>query len=167
MRNSSREKKSPRISQKNSLKVPLKKMSVFQINIILYLQIIVLFSNYNIFPRNRSILILTCEKNWKASQWKKKCVCESEKHGKKWTWNDFCARKETSKRGQKLDSRAVLLFKGEVTGCILISSLHLKFNFPNRQNKKCSKVKRIIQKKNARKFQKKIMGNKKNMNFEP
>ena len=65
-------------------------MSVFQINIILYLQIIVLFSNYNIFPRNRSILILTCEKNWKASQWKKKNVCvkvkNTEKSGRETTF---------------------------------------------------------------------------------
>ena len=83
----------------------------------------------------------------KRARGKKKSVRESEKHGKKWTWNHFFACKETSKRGQKMVSRAVLLFKGEETGCILIRSLHLKINFPNRQNKKCSKVKRSIQKK--------------------
>ena len=91
---------------------------------------------------------------------KKKSVRESEKHGKKCTWNHFFAPKKTSKRGKKLVSRAVLLFKGEETGCILIRSLHLKINFPNRKNIKCSKVKRSIKKKCA-KLSEKIMGNKK------
>lgn len=107
-------------------------------------------------------------KKLKSVPVKKKSVRESEKHGKKWTWNHFFARKETSKRGQKLVSRAVLLFKGEETGCILIRSLHLKINFPNRQNKKCSKVKRSIQKKKMREtFRKKSWKIKKNMNFGP
>ena len=62
-------------------------------------------------------------KKLKSVPVEKKSVRESEKHGKKWTWNHFFACKETSKRGQKLVSRAVLLFKGEETGCILIRSL--------------------------------------------
>ena len=105
------------------------------------------------------------KKNWKACPWKKKSVRESEKHGKKWTWNHFFACKETSKRGQKMVSRAVLLFKGEETGCILIRSLHLKINFPNRKNIKCSKVKRSIKKKMRETFRKKSWEIKKNMNF--
>ena len=63
-----------------------------------------------------------------------------------------------SKRGQKLVTRAVLLFKGEETGCILIRSLHLKINLPNGQNKKCSKVKRSIQKKKCAKLSEKNHG---------
>ena len=129
-----------------------KKMLVFQINTISYPQIIDLFSNSNICPWNKSIL--TCEKNWKACLWKNKSVRESEKHGKKCTWNHFFAPKKTSKRGKKLVSRAVLLFKGEETGCILIRSLHLKINFPNRKNIKCSKVKRSIKKKMRETFRK-------------
>ena len=108
---------------------------------------IALLSNSNFCPWNKRFL--TRKKNWKMCPWKIRGR-ESEKHGKKWTWNHFFARKETSKRGQKMVSRAVLLFKGEETGCILIRSLHLKINFPNRQNKKCSKVKRSIQKKKMR-----------------
>ena len=119
------------------------------------------FSNYyNFWPPNDGFIVkfkFLSLKQTISKPWKKLKMCpwkisvrESEKHGKKWTWNHFFACKETSKRGQKMVSRAVLLFKGEETGCILIRSLHLKINFPNRKNIKCSKVKRSIKKKCAK-----------------
>ena len=104
-------------------------------------------------------------KKLKSVPVEKKSVRESEKHGKKWTWNHFFACKGTSKRGQKMVSRAVLLFKGEETGCILIRSLHLKINFPNRKNIKCSKVKRSIKKKMRETFRKKSWEIKKKHEF--
>ena len=82
-------------------------------------------------------------------------VKNTENSGRETT---FLPVKKLPKGAKKWFSRAVLLFKGEETGCILIRSFHLKINFPKRKNIKCSKLKRII-KKNPRNVQKKIMGN--------
>ena len=107
-------KKSPWKKSKKLLKITGEKQNlpVFQINTILYPQMIALLSNSNFWPWNKRFL--TQKKNWKMCPWKIS-VRENEKHGKKRTCNHFFSREETSKRSQNWVSQAVLVFKGKET----------------------------------------------------